>query len=65
MTNDAKHLSRNRTKEIAVSLSTRISLSSRNTIDNIVDREGISIRDVLEQAIEARWGSGDNATNAA
>lgn len=65
MTTDTQKTSRKQPKEIAVSLSTRISLSSRNTIDDIVDREGISIRDVIEQAIEARWGSGRQAADAA
>lgn len=64
MTISAERASRHRTKEIAVSLSTRISLSSRNTIDDIVESEGISIRDVIEQAIEARWGSGPPAPDA-
>lgn len=43
---------------IAVSFSTRIALPSRWLIDEVVAREGISIRDVIEQALEARWGSG-------
>ena len=43
---------------IAVSFSTRIALPSRWLIDEVVAREGISIRDVVEQALEAKWGSG-------
>lgn len=43
--------------DVAVTISTRISLSKRHLIDDVVDREGISIREVIEQALEARWGT--------
>lgn len=47
-----------RERDVAVTLSTRIALSKRDLIDDVVQREGISIREVIEQALEAKWGSG-------
>ena len=44
-------------RDIAVSLSTRIALSKRDLIDDVVEREGISIREVIERALDAKWGS--------
>lgn len=41
-------------REIAVSFSTRISLETRDLIDEVVAREGISIREVVEQAVLTR-----------
>ncbi|TQL46850.1 hypothetical protein [Subtercola boreus] len=45
-----------RTRELVVQLNTRVSLESRDLIDEIASREGLSIRSVVEQAIEAQWG---------
>jgi uncharacterized protein (DUF1778 family) len=46
-----------RERNDAVPLSTRVSIPTRDLIDDVAEREGISIRDVVEQAILARWGS--------
>jgi tyrosyl-tRNA synthetase len=42
---------------IAVQLNTRVSLQTRNLIDDIVLREGLNIREIVEQAIAAKWGT--------
>lgn len=61
----AENLDTHSAQAIAVSFSTRIALPSRWLIDEVVAREGISIRDVIEQALEARWGSGTAAAASA
>ena len=47
-----------RKRDIAVSFSTRISLPTRDLLDAVALREGLSLRETVEQAIEFRWGSG-------
>ena len=54
-----------KTRNVAVSMSTRISLSSRDLIDFVVARENITIREVIEQALVARWGDGGVVVNDA
>ena len=46
-----------RKRDLVVQLSTRISVESRDLIDDVVDREGLSIRDIVEQAVKAKWGT--------
>lgn len=46
-----------RPREIVVQMNTRISLETRSLIDDVAYREGLSIREVLEQAVVAKWGS--------
>lgn len=45
-----------RKRELVVQLNTRVSLESRELIDEIASREGLSIRSIVEQAIEGQWG---------
>jgi hypothetical protein len=52
---------RPRRREIAVQLNTRVSLASRDLVDDVAAREGLSIREVVEQALAAKWGSGGEA----
>ena len=49
---------RRQTREIVVQMNTRVSLVTRALIDEVAYREGISIREVLERAVDAKWGSG-------
>ena len=49
---------RTKKRDIAVSFSTRLSLSTRDLLDVVAEREGLSLREIVEQAIEAKWGSG-------
>lgn len=56
-----------RQREVVVQMNTRIALTTRTLIDDIAYREGLSIREVIERAIEATWGSsgaGDSAPPA-
>ena len=45
--------------EIAVQFGTRISLPVRELIDEVSRRDGIKIREVVEQAIRAQYGDRD------
>ena len=45
-------------RDIAVSFSTRIALSKRDLIDEVVARENLTIRRVIEEALEEKWGRG-------
>jgi hypothetical protein len=46
-----------RARDLAVNISTRVSLPVRDLLDEVVDREGISIREAIEVAIKEKWGS--------
>lgn len=48
--------------DIAVPLSTRISLAARRTIERAAAEEDISIRRVVELAIAERWGAHEDAS---
>ena len=50
--------SNRRSPEPTVQVNVRVSPATRDLIAEIVDRDGLSIREVVEQAIEANWGSG-------
>ncbi len=49
-----------RTRDVAVQLNTRVSLQTRDLIDEVAEREGISIRSVIESALIEKWGSGSH-----
>jgi hypothetical protein len=42
--------------DIAVPLSTRVSLEARRTIERVATEQKLTIREVVELAIEQRWG---------
>lgn len=42
-------------REVAVQLNTRVSLDTRDLIDEIARERGMNIRAVVEQAIERTW----------
>lgn len=46
-----------RERQVVVQLNTRVSLESRNLIDDVATSQGLSIRTVIEQALENTWGS--------
>jgi hypothetical protein len=37
-------------------MSVRVSLPTRDLIDDVAEREGISIREVIERAVANTWG---------
>lgn len=45
-------------RDVAVQLNTRVSLDYRDLLDEVVAREGISLRAAVEKAIRTTWGSG-------
>ncbi|SDZ48485.1 hypothetical protein [Herbiconiux ginsengi] len=47
-----------RKRDVAVQLNTRVSLDNRELLDEVVAREGISLRAAVEMAIRSTWGSG-------
>ena len=47
-----------RPPEPTVQVNVRLSPATRDLIAEISDRDGLTIREVVEQAIEANWGSG-------
>lgn len=55
MTNTAHHGIA--TGMLTATVNVRVSPSTRALIDEVVAREHISIRDVVEQAVLERWGS--------
>lgn len=50
---------RKRKREATFPFSTRLSEEVLGILEDAVAREGITIRDAVEQAIRGRWGSGD------
>jgi hypothetical protein len=48
---------RRHNRAIAVQLNTRVSLETRDLIDDVVLREGLNIREVIEQAIAEKWAT--------
>jgi hypothetical protein len=45
-------------RDVAVQLNTRVSLDYRELLDEVVAREGISLRAAVETAIRTTWGRG-------
>jgi hypothetical protein len=56
-TTDGATSRQRRERDVAVNISTRLSLPVRDLLDDAVDREGISIREAIEVAIREKWGS--------
>ncbi len=48
----------NHQREITLQLNTRVSLATRDLIDSAAQANGLSIREVIERALAATWGSG-------
>jgi predicted HicB family RNase H-like nuclease len=48
-------------RELYVTLNTRVELSTRELLEDAAAREGISLRAAVEQAIQAKWGSGSSS----
>ena len=63
-TANAPMLTQDDLDSIVVQLNNRIRLSSRRLIDTVAQRDDKSIKDIVEEAVKARWGSGDNSPAA-
>lgn len=48
-----------RRRPVAVTLNTRVSLDIRRMIEDVAEREDLSIREVVETALLEKWGSAD------
>lgn len=55
-TSAPKRLGRPRGRELTVPFSTRIAIDISEIIDDVAAREGLTIRSVVEQAIQDKWG---------
>lgn len=51
-----------RRRPVAVTLNTRVSLDIRRMIEDVAEREDLSIREVVETALLEKWGSGTATT---
>ncbi|QNE48666.1 hypothetical protein F1C58_16545 (plasmid) [Glaciihabitans sp. INWT7] len=55
---------RRRPREISVQMNTRVSLVTRELLDDVVVAHGITLREAVEMAIEEKWGSVRSDSNA-